>query len=89
LLEVTPSGRYEIHELLRQYAAEKLYASRDAATSARDRHGTYYMAALQRWGTDLTSARWEAASVELEAELGNIGALCANMNDTTLLNNLG
>jgi DNA-binding SARP family transcriptional activator/predicted ATPase len=72
LLEVTPSGRYEIHELLRQYAAEKLHSLPEAATGARDRHCAYFVAALQRWGADLTGARQHEASAEMEAEIGNI-----------------
>jgi tetratricopeptide (TPR) repeat protein len=74
LLQVTPSGRYQLHELLRQYAAEKLDAWPDAATGARDRHCAYYTAALQRWEVDLTSARQPMASVEMETEIGNVSA---------------
>jgi DNA-binding SARP family transcriptional activator/predicted ATPase len=77
LLQVTPSGRYEIHELLRQYAAEKLHSLPDAATGARDRHCGYYTAALQRWEQDLTGARQPVALVEMETEIGNIGVAWA------------
>jgi DNA-binding SARP family transcriptional activator/predicted ATPase len=77
LLQVTPSERYQIHDLLRQFAAEKLDASPRAATSARDRHCAYYTAALQGWEADLTGARHQEALVEMEAELGNIGAAWA------------
>ncbi|MEJ2735097.1 MAG: BTAD domain-containing putative transcriptional regulator [Anaerolineae bacterium] len=77
LLQVTPSGRYQIHELLRQYAAEKLHSVPDAATGARDRHCAYYMAALLRWGADFTGARQQEASAEMEAEVGNISAAWA------------
>ncbi len=74
LLQMAPSGRYEIHELLRQYAAEKLHSVPDAAKDARDRHCTYYTAALQRWEADLTGARHQLAMVETEAERGNVSA---------------
>jgi predicted ATPase len=77
LLQVTPSGRYEIHELLRQYAAEQLHSSPQAANDAADRHCAYYTAALQRWEADLTGSRLTAALVEMEAELGNINAAWA------------
>jgi tetratricopeptide (TPR) repeat protein len=40
LLYRAPNGRYEIHELLRQFAAEKLAEA--TAQSVRDRHSTYY-----------------------------------------------
>jgi predicted ATPase/DNA-binding SARP family transcriptional activator len=74
LLQVTPSKRYEIHELLRQYAAEKLHASAKAATDAADRHCAYYMAALQRWEADFTGVRQQEALIEMEEESGNIRA---------------
>jgi DNA-binding SARP family transcriptional activator/predicted ATPase len=74
LLHVTPSGRYQIHDLLRQYAAERFHSSPDAATGARDRHCAYYIAALQHWEADLTSAREQEALAEMETEIGNISA---------------
>ena len=77
LLQHTPSGRYEIHELLRQYAAEKLHASPGAAAEAADRHCAFFMAALQSWEADLTGDRQPAALVEMEAESGNIAAAWA------------
>jgi predicted ATPase/DNA-binding CsgD family transcriptional regulator len=40
LLYRAPNGRYEIHELLRQFAAEKLAEA--TAHSVRDRHSAYY-----------------------------------------------
>jgi DNA-binding SARP family transcriptional activator/predicted ATPase len=77
LLQHTPSGRYEIHELLRQYVAEKLHVSPGAAAEAADRHCAYFMAALQGWEADLTGDRQPAALVEMEAESGNISAAWA------------
>jgi DNA-binding SARP family transcriptional activator/predicted ATPase len=74
LVQVTPSGRYQIHELLRQYAAERLNSLADAAADVRDRHCAYYTAALHRWETDFTGARQQAALIEAEAESENIRA---------------
>ncbi len=74
LLQVSPSGRYGIHELLRQYATEKLHSLLDMAADVRDRHCAYYTAALERWEADLTGARQPVALVEMEAESGNISA---------------
>jgi DNA-binding SARP family transcriptional activator/predicted ATPase len=73
-LQVTPSGRYGIHDLLRQYAAEKLHSLPDMATDVCDRHCAYYTAALERWEADLTGARQPVALIEMEAESGNIRA---------------
>ena len=74
LLQVTPSGRYEIHELMRRYTAEKLHSSPQAATDVADRHCAYYTAALQRWGADFSGSRQQEALVEMEEESGNVSA---------------
>jgi predicted ATPase len=42
LLHRAPTGRYDVHELLRQYAAEKLAQSPDAGEAAHDRHCAHY-----------------------------------------------
>jgi predicted ATPase len=41
LLQWTPKGGYEIHELLRRYAAEKLEQAPATSAEARDRHRAY------------------------------------------------
>jgi predicted ATPase/DNA-binding SARP family transcriptional activator len=69
----TSEGRYEMHELLRQYAEEKLDKSPDAA-AARDRHCAYYCTALERWGEDLEGARQQAALAEMSLDHANIRA---------------
>jgi predicted ATPase/DNA-binding SARP family transcriptional activator len=74
LVQPTSESRYEVHELLRQYAAEKLQALPDAATDVADRHCAYYTAALQRWEADLRGPRQSAALVQAEEESGNIRA---------------
>jgi hypothetical protein len=59
LLQHTPAGRYEVHELLRQYAAEKLTGQTPTAQTSkvfktfevsdvRDRHSAYYTTFLQQ-----------------------------------------
>ena len=53
LLQRNSAGRYELHELLRQYAAERLAQSPAASDRIRDFHSVYYLAALQRWSVDL------------------------------------
>ena len=74
LLYRTPAGRYEIHELLRQYAAERLAQSPDAGETARDRHAAFYAAALEQWAIDLRGARQQAALAEMEADIENARA---------------
>jgi len=74
LLHRTSTGRYEVHELLRQYAAEKLDESPTASDTAHDRHSTYYAAALQKWDADLKGPRQHTALVEMDAEIENARA---------------
>jgi tetratricopeptide (TPR) repeat protein len=74
LLQIAPSGRYEIHELLRQYAADKLQSLPEAATDVHNRHCAYYTDALHRWEADLTGARQQLALAEMEADSENIRA---------------
>ena len=73
-LQVTPSGRYQIHEMLLQYAAERLASAPDAFRAVHDRACAFYIDALAGWGADLLGARQQAALVEAEAESGNIRA---------------
>jgi predicted ATPase len=72
LLHRTPMGRYEVHELLRQYAAEKLEGSPAAYEAARDRHAAYYAAALQQQEANLKGPQQRAALAEIETESENV-----------------
>jgi DNA-binding SARP family transcriptional activator/predicted ATPase len=74
LLQVMPSGRYEMHELLRQYASGKLDSRPNPGTAARDRHCAYYIAALERWEADLFGSRQQEALLEMEADIDNLRA---------------
>ena len=74
LLRFLPSGRYEMHELLRQYAAEKLVALPEAQIKACDRHCAHYTAFLQHWEADLTGAGAAEALTAIRAEMANVRA---------------
>ncbi len=74
LLHRTARGRYDMHELLRVYAAEKLDGSSAAGDAARDRHSAYYVAALQRWEADLKGPRQQTALAEMDTEIENARA---------------
>jgi predicted ATPase len=71
LLHRASRGRYEVHELLRAYAAEKLSQSLAASEVVRDRHCAYYTAALQRWRADFEGPRQQAALAEMDTEIEN------------------
>ena len=64
---------YDIHELLRQFAAEKL-AEQGLESTVRDRHSAYYCAFLYQQEDDLKGPRHQIALTEIEAELENIKA---------------
>ena len=74
LLERTPVGRYAAHELLRQYAAEKLTRSPDAGEEVGDRHCAYFIAALEPRGADVASARRQEPPAELDLGVENARA---------------
>ena len=73
-LHSTPEGRYEVHELLRQYAAEKLGGTPASDTAVRDRHSAHFAAALEGWAADLKTDRQTATLSEMEIEIGNARA---------------
>ena len=74
LVQPTEGGRYQIHELLRQYAGEKLAQSPAASEAAHNRHAAYYAAALEEWGVDLKGRRQRGALAEMDAEIDNARA---------------
>jgi predicted ATPase/class 3 adenylate cyclase/tetratricopeptide (TPR) repeat protein len=66
-------GRYELHELLRQYSAEKLAAeSSDALASTRERHARHYLGALNERRAALVGKGIVQARDELRRELDNL-----------------
>jgi predicted ATPase/DNA-binding SARP family transcriptional activator len=74
LLQRAAAGRYAMHELLRQYAEERLVAAPGAAQEAHDRHSAYFAAAVERWWGDLQGPRQPAALAEIGVESGNLHA---------------
>jgi DNA-binding SARP family transcriptional activator/predicted ATPase len=66
--------RYQIHELLRQFGAEKLAEDAVQEARIRDRHSAYYAAALERWAGTLKGPQQRVALAESEAESENARA---------------
>src|SRR5205823_1191817 len=60
LLRRSGAGRYDMHELVRQYAAAHLEANPDQYNATRDRHADYYLTLVQRRESDLKRARQKA-----------------------------
>lgn len=81
LLRLTPSGRYQVHELLRQFAAEKLLLEAapfetdqqpEAALVAWRRYSSYYLDLVAQREASLRGNSPQPALSELRAELDNI-----------------
>jgi predicted ATPase/DNA-binding SARP family transcriptional activator/predicted negative regulator of RcsB-dependent stress response len=70
--------RYELLELVRQYAAEQLVAAQSHsdgdANPLLDRHCYFYLAFLQQRRDDMRGARQQAALADIHQEIGNIRA---------------
>jgi tetratricopeptide (TPR) repeat protein len=62
----TPTGRYEVHELLRQYAEEKLDQMSGEKKRALDRHCAYYAEFVDRREDDMAGGRHEQALLEMD-----------------------
>jgi DNA-binding SARP family transcriptional activator/predicted ATPase len=74
LIRRTSAGRYDLHELVRQYAASKLAESPPDLEMAQKQHSLYYLAWLQGKGAELHSTDQKRALAELSAEIDNIRA---------------
>jgi len=71
LLRPSTPGRYELHELLRQYAAERLDLAPEQGEVVRYRHCAYYSAALGRWAGELKGPRQRETIGEMDLEIEN------------------
>jgi ATP/maltotriose-dependent transcriptional regulator MalT len=74
LIRLETAGRYQIHELLRQYAAEQLVLSPEDLSGIYDLHCAYYADFLQQRLSQLRGGRQREAVLEIAAELENIRA---------------
>ncbi len=72
LLRRDQTGRYDIHELIRQFAAEKLAETPAEHIDALDRHCAYYAGLLQQWDKPLSSPRQLEIFQAIEADYENI-----------------
>jgi predicted ATPase len=73
LLVASRSERYEVHELLRQYAAEKLDESGEQE-HIQTAHSIYYLRALGELEEDIKGGRQVEAIAEIDADLENVRA---------------
>jgi predicted ATPase/DNA-binding CsgD family transcriptional regulator len=71
LVEVLPTGRYDIHALLRQYAAEKLCECEQFEKTAEG-HGVYFIEFLKHREADIKGRRQLGALQEIETDFENV-----------------
>jgi len=74
LVRPGPSGRFDVHPLLQEYAAEKLRLDPQAEVEARDRHSAYFLAFLQQRERALKGGGQMEALAEIGADLDNVRA---------------
>jgi DNA-binding SARP family transcriptional activator/predicted ATPase len=75
----THTGRYQIHQLVRQYANEKLDAKsteegREGSDPARDRHSRYYADLVKQYEPDLFGRGQRQAFRDILEEMDNVWA---------------
>jgi predicted ATPase/DNA-binding SARP family transcriptional activator len=73
LLRRSAMGRYEVHELLRQYAESKLREAADSRQEdARNRHCHYYAGFVQKRDEQLRGKEQMLAGQEITTEIDNV-----------------
>lgn len=74
LVRRTETGRYDLHELIRQYAATKLAEDSVELDRVQERHSLYYLSLLAEKDSLLHSSDQKAVLNELTEEIHNIRA---------------
>ncbi|MEN8172038.1 MAG: tetratricopeptide repeat protein [Chloroflexota bacterium] len=74
LLRLDADGRYQIHELLRQFAAEQLEKKVGDIQQAQVDHANYFIQFLHQRSKDVAGGRQREALLEIKQELDNIRA---------------
>lgn len=91
MLQASP-GSYRMHDMLRQYGAEKLAAAEQFARPVRDAHSVYYLERLARCEVRLKSAQRSATLREMDAEINDLQAAwkgaCLQVNISLLQGSL-
>lgn len=72
LVNRIPGGRYQIHDLVHQYAAGLFEGEQKLAEAVRTGHSHFYMEALSGWEKDLKSSRQREALEAMDQEVENL-----------------
>jgi predicted ATPase len=76
------TGRYEIHEMLRQYGEQRLEAASDASHEARQKHASFFSEMLAAKEEPLTTGNEAEPLDEIEADIENIRRAWRYLADT-------
>jgi diguanylate cyclase (GGDEF)-like protein len=75
LLQRVSRERYQVHELLRRYGAERLDETPDGGKAVRDRHSGYYTGVVEAWGAGWPfGSLWTTTVTEMDVEIENARA---------------
>lgn len=66
------SGWYDFHELIRQYAYQKLQVDPQEHTHTRQRHADYYTSLLNLWESDIQGTQQQEIIVQAGYEIDNV-----------------
>jgi predicted ATPase/DNA-binding SARP family transcriptional activator len=68
----TATGRYQMHELLRQYAADHMIGVAGEATGTQDRHAAFYLRQVAELESALMGPDQKSALNAIDAEIDNV-----------------
>jgi len=74
LLRRGDNGRYDLHQVIKQFAEDRLQEEHDEWAAVCGRHAAYYLRLAAERDQRLKSAEQVAAMAEIGAEFANIGA---------------
>ncbi|MBV7334819.1 tetratricopeptide repeat protein [Chloroflexi bacterium TSY] len=72
LLRRTRGGRYEMHELVRQFATERLERISGASDEVQNRHSQYYLVWLRKQKARLFGHKQQESVEEIATEIDNV-----------------
>lgn len=74
LLRRATHGRYDLHEIIRQYAQARLREDQAERAAMHDQHATYYLGMLAELEPVIKSIQQAKATTEISTEIDNIRA---------------
>ena len=74
LVQRTDQGRFQMHALLHQFAAEQLNLHPTDQSAMREKHSRHYIGRLETWQTSAPGTDWQAALEKVMLEGGHMRA---------------